>query len=87
MEGTNPLNPNQIFKLLASLQLKQRLADVLVLVNLSDSIINHLCRIVRQVAAVKINKQQPLWSRDHAVVLYGKSFGAFVFCGEIFFDF
>ena len=82
MEGTNPLNPNQIFKLLASLQLKQRLADVLVLVNLSDSIINHLCRIVRQVAAVKINKQQPLWSRDHAVVLYGKSFGAFVFCGE-----
>ncbi len=82
MEGTNPLNPNQIFKLLASLQLKQRLTDVLVLVNLSDNLINHLCRIVRQVATIKIDKQQPLWSRDHAVVLYGNSFGAFVFCGE-----
>ncbi len=82
MEGVNSLNPNQIFKLLASLQLKQRVTDVLVLVNLSDNIINHLCRIVRHVASVKMKKKQPLWSRDHAVVLYGNSYGAFVFCGE-----
>lgn len=82
MEGVLFPNPNQIFKLLACLQLKHQAVKTLVLVNLPDSTITHLCRIVKQVASIKTERQQPLWSRDNAVVLYGNTFGASIFCGE-----
>lgn len=82
MEGVQFPNPNQIFKLLACLQLKYQAVRTLILVNLPNSTVAHLCRIVKQVAHIKTNRHQPLWSRDHAVVLYGNSFGASIFCGE-----
>jgi hypothetical protein len=82
MDGVVFTNANQLLKLLAHIQLRLQAVDKLVLVNLSENIINHIIRAVAQAASARSTKQQPLWSNDHAVVIYGNSIGACILCGE-----
>lgn len=82
MDGGFFANSNQLLKLLAHLQLSLQAVDTLVLANLDDVNIGHIIRAVSQAAQVRTSKQQPLWSRDHIVILYGRSVGACVLCGE-----
>ena len=82
MDGNSFANSNQLLKLLAHIQLSIQAVDTLVLANLTEVNIAHIIRAVNQAAQVRSSKQQPLWSRDHVVVLYGNSVGACVLCGE-----
>ncbi len=82
MDGGFFANSNQLLKLLAHIQLSLQAVDTLIFANLTDVNIGHIILAVNQAGQVRNSKKQPLWSRDHIVVLYGKSVGACILCGE-----
>lgn len=82
MSDVEELTPNMIFRLLASMQMGERNIDVIILFNLSDEIINETCIIVKNIGENKNKENQPIWSREHAVVLINKAFRIQILCGE-----
>lgn len=76
------LPPNMIFRLLASMQMGKRCVKVIILFNLSDEFINQMCAIVKDIGESKNIENQPIWSRDHAVVLINTAFRIQILCGE-----
>ena len=82
MADVQSLTPNMIFKILATLQLRDHRISLIVLYNLDNVVIDEICRIVRNVGEWKNKKKQPIWSREHAVVLMNTDFRAQILCGE-----
>ena len=76
------LTPNMVFKILAALQLRDSRIRLIVLYNLDNVMIDQICSIVKNVGERKDERSQPIWSREHAVVLMSTDFRAQILCGE-----
>lgn len=82
MSGVELLTANMIFKILAAMQIGDSRVKVVVLYNLSDDTIDDVCNIVKSIGNRKNKSNQPIWSRDHAVVLMNESFRIQILSGE-----
>ena len=81
--GKVDINTNMFFKILAYIQLNNgNNIKSLVLNNLEDSTIDDICEIIKDLGFVWNFKRQPIWSRDHALILRSKSLRTQIICGE-----
>lgn len=82
--GKVNINTNILFKLLAHIQLNSKNnINSLILNNLEDSTIDDICEIIKDLGFVWNFKRQPIWSRDHALILMSnKSLRTQIICGE-----
>lgn len=82
--GKVDINTNILFKILAYVQLNNKNSiKSLVLNNLKDSIIDAICETIKNLGFTQESKGQPIWSRDHALILMSnKSLRTQIICGE-----
>ena len=82
--GKVDINTNILFKILAYVQLNNKNSiKSLVLNNLKDSIIDAICETIKNLGFAQESKGQPIWSRDHALILMSnKSLRTQIICGE-----